>query len=293
MKDLVLAPPPSTRAALAQRAIGVGLRAEHHRDFAAFLAEPGVAFPADFLEVHAENYLHAGSPAHGLLIALAERVPISLHSVGLSLGSADGVDETHLNRVACLAEACSPALISDHLAWCRVGGRYLNDLLPLSYTSEALDVLAHNIDRVQTRLGRNILLENPSVYVGFSDSDWPEGEFIAELLRRTGCGLLLDVNNIYVSARNQGARPEDWLASYPLAAADEIHLAGHTSRDGPDGVILIDTHAAPVAPAVWQLYESVLSQIGPRPTLIEWDADLPPLAELFAEAGAARQRMPV
>ena len=292
MRDLVLAPPPSTRAALAPHTVGVGMRAEHHRDFAALLAQPGASLPVDFLEIHAENYLHPGSPAQRLLLALAERMPISLHSVGLSLGSVEGVDETHLNRIASLVETCSPALISDHLAWCRVGGRYLNDLLPLPYTSEALDVLARNIERVQTRLGRKILLENPSTYVGFTDSDWPEGEFIAELLRRTGCGLLLDVNNIYVSARNQGVRPEDWLAAYPLAAAEEIHLAGHTRRDGPEGVILIDTHAAPVSPAVWRLYGSVLSQIGPRPTLIEWDADLPPLAKLFAEAGAARQRMP-
>lgn len=291
MKDLALALPPSTRATLAPHTVGVGLRAEHHRDFAALLAQPGATVPVDFLEFHAENYLHPGSPAQSLLRALAERVAVSLHSVGLSLGSADGVDETHLDRIACLVEACSPALISDHLAWCRIGGRYLNDLLPLPYTSEALNVLARNIDRVQTRLGRKILLENPSTYVGFTDSDWPEGAFIAELLRRTGCGLLLDVNNIYVTAQNQGASPEDWLASYPLAAAEEIHLAGHTRRDGPEEVILIDTHAAPVAPAVWQLYESVLSQIGPRPTLIEWDADLPPLAELFAEAEAARRRM--
>jgi uncharacterized protein (UPF0276 family) len=296
MIDLALAPPLSPGAALAPTAlaptaVGLGLRAEHHSDFAAFLAQP-TALPVDFLEIHAENYLHPGSPAQGLVLALAERLPISLHSVGLSLGSAEGVDEIHLARIAELAEACSPVLISDHLAWCRVGGRYLNDLLPLPYTSDALDVLVENIDRVQTRLGRKLLLENPSTYVGFTASDWPEGAFIAEVLRRTGCGLLLDVNNIYVSAQNQGVPPEDWLAAYPLATAEEIHLAGHTHRDGPEGVILIDTHAAPVAPAVWQLYESVLSQIGPRPTLIEWDADLPPLAELFAEAEAARQRMP-
>ncbi|KJV10516.1 hypothetical protein VZ95_04330 [Elstera litoralis] len=291
MIDLALAPPLALGPAVAATAVGIGLRADHHSDFAALVAQP-TALPVDFLEIHAENYLHPGSPTQRLLLALAERVPISLHCVGLSLGSAESVDEIHLSRIADLTEACSPALISDHLAWCRVGGRYLNDLLPLPYTSEALEVLARNIDRVQTRLGRKILLENPSTYVGFTENDWPEGAFIAELLRRTGCGLLLDVNNLYVSAQNQGLLPEDWLATYPLAVAEEIHLAGHTHRDGPEGGILIDTHAAPVAPAVWQLYETILGQIGPRPTLIEWDADLPDLAILLAEAEAARQRMP-
>ncbi len=295
MTDTTLAPPrpESYVAGLAAHAVGIGLRADHHGDIAALLAEPGAAPPVgfleivDFLEIHAENYLHAGSPAYRLLVDVAERMPISLHCVGLSLGSAEGVDEQHLSRLAALAKDCAPVLISDHLAWCRVGGRYLNDLLPLPYTSEALETVAANIDRVQSRLGRRILLENPSTYGTFAESAWDEGAFMAELLKRTGCGLLLDVNNIYVSAHNQNVNPEAWLARYPLAAAEEIHLAGHTQQEG----LLIDTHAAPVCAAVWRLYEAVLAKIGPRPTLIEWDADVPPLATLLAEAQAARTRM--
>jgi uncharacterized protein len=277
-----------TGSTLDAHAVGIGLRADHHGDVWALLAEPTAALPVDFLEIHAENYLHAGSPAHRLLMDIAERLPISVHSVGLSLGSADGVDELHLSRLAALVEDCAPVLVSDHLAWCRVGGRYLNDLLPLPYTLEALETLAANIDRVQSRLGRQILLENPSTYVAFTESDWDEGAFIAELLKRTGCGLLLDVNNLYVSAHNQRVSAMTWLESYPLSAAAEIHLAGHTPREG----LLIDTHAAPVCAEVWQHYEAVLAKIGPRPTLIEWDADMPPLATLLAEAEAARERMP-
>ncbi|MFY8105474.1 MAG: DUF692 domain-containing protein [Elstera sp.] len=290
MTELTLAPPFAeySVSGLPARAVGIGLRAEHHSAIGALLAEPGWALPVDFLEIHAENYLHPGSPAHRLLIDIAERAPMSVHSVGLSLGSSDGVDNIHLDRVSALVAACAPVLISDHLAWCRVDGRYLNDLLPLPYTSEALQILSVNIDRVQSRLGRKILLENPSTYLAFPESDWTEGAFITEVLKRTGCGLLLDINNIYVSAHNQGKSPTAWLESYPLAEAEEIHLAGHSDRDG----VLIDTHAAPVCAEVWRLYEAVLEKIGPRPTLIEWDADLPPLATLTAEAGAARARMP-
>lgn len=266
--------------------IGIGLRAEHHEDFATLL-RTSAPIPADFLEIHAENYLHPGSPPHTLLLRLAERVPISIHSIGLSLGSADGVDILHLERLANLTEACAPILVSDHLAWSRSGGRYLNDLLPLPYTHEALAAVCANIDRVQSRLRRPILLENPSTYLALP-GDWPEGAFIAEVLRRTGCGLLLDVNNIHVSACNQGCTPLDWLAEYPLSAVGEIHVAGHVTRQTADGPVCIDSHSVPVSTDVWRLYRTVLARTGPRPTLLEWDADIPSLAELLAEAAKAR-----
>lgn len=286
MDTLTLAPPPAPASSLSATALGIGLRAVHHRDFADRLAAE-TPLPVDFLEIHAENYLHSGSPAHRLLLQLAERVPISVHSIGLSLGSAEGVDNLHLDRLAALVTDCSPALVSDHLAWSRVGGRYLNDLLPLPYTSEALGILCANIDRVQSRLKRPLLLENPSTYLALP-GDWPEGAFIAEILRRTGCGLLLDVNNIYVSACNQGRNPIDWLADYPLAATGEIHVAGHDLRDTPTGAVRIDTHAAPVCAEVWDLYRAVTAEIGPRPTLLEWDDAIPPLDTLLAEAAKAQ-----
>lgn len=286
MDSLTLSPSSAPVRALADTALGVGLRAEHHRAIADRLAADAPP-PVDFLEVHAENYLFPGSPAQVLLLQLAERLPISLHSIGLSLGSADGVDDIHLDRLAALAEACTPALISDHLAWCRVGGRYLNDLLPLPYTSEALGHVCANIDRVQTRLGRRLLLENPSTYLALP-GDWSEGAFLTEILRRTGCGLLLDVNNIYVSAENQRIDPQALLAEYPLEAVGELHLAGHDLRQTPDGPLRIDTHAAPVCDAVWVLYRQLLGRLGPRPTLLEWDADLPSFDDLLAEAGKAR-----
>lgn len=278
--------PPPLASGLTATALGIGLRAAHHRDFADWLAAPS-PLPIDFLEVHAENYLHPGSPAQNLLLRLAERVPISVHSIGLSLGSADGVDYLHLERLAALVGDCSPVLVSDHLAWSRVGGRYVNDLLPIPYTSEALGIVCANIDRVQTRLKRPLLLENPSTYLALP-GDWAEGAFVAEILRRTGCGLLLDVNNIYVSARNQGYNPTDWLADYPVAATGEIHVAGHDLRETTRGPVWIDTHAAPVCAEVWALYRTVITQIGPRPTLLEWDDAIPSLEDLIAEAGKAR-----
>lgn len=286
MDTLAFTPPPAPVAGLTATALGIGLRAAHHADVSARLATEA-PLPVDFLEVHAENYLHPGSPPQTLLLELAERVPISVHSIGLSLGSADGVDCIHLDRLAALVAECGPAFVSDHLAWSRVGGRYLNDLLPLPYTSEALDVVCANIDRVQTRLKRPLLLENPSTYLAVP-GDWPEGAFMAEILRRTGCGLLLDVNNIYVSACNQGRTPLDWLTDYPLAATVEIHVAGHDLRETARGPVRIDTHAAPVCSDVWALYHAIITEIGPRPTLLEWDETIPSLDELFAEAEKAR-----
>lgn len=286
MDTLAITPLPAPAVALTTAALGVGLRAAHHRDIAAWL-DAARPLPVDFLEVHAENYLHAGSPPHRLLLRVADAVPISIHSIGLSLGSAEGVDNTHLDRLAALVTDCSPALVSDHLAWSRVGGRYLNDLLPLPYTSEVLAIVCANIDRVQTRLKRPLLLENPSTYLALP-GEWSEGAFLAEILRRTGCGLLLDVNNIYVSACNQGVDPLDWLADYPLHATGEIHVAGHDLRETPVGPVRIDTHAAPVCAEVWALYHSLIARIGPRPTLLEWDDALPSLDGLFAEAAKAR-----
>lgn len=287
MDPLASTPPPNLASGLAATALGIGLRAAHHRDFADRLVAQ-TPFPIDFLEIHAENYLHSGSPAQNLLLRLADRMPISVHSIGLSLGSAEGVDFLHLDRLAALVADCSPVLVSDHLAWSRVGGRYTNDLLPLPYTSEALGIVCANIDRVQTRLKRRLLLENPSTYLSLP-GDWAEGAFIAEILRRTGCGLLLDVNNIYVSAWNQGQAPLGWLADYPLAATAEIHIAGHDLRATSGGPVRIDTHAAPVCAEVWALYRAIITQIGPRPTLLEWDDAIPALDALIVEAEKARR----
>jgi uncharacterized protein (UPF0276 family) len=263
------------------RRAGIGLRAEHHADFAA--ARPPVAF----VEAHSENYFgRGGPPLHYLALARAH-CPLSLHGVGLSLGSADPLNEAHLQCLAALVERMEPAQVSDHLCWCSVGGVYANDLLPLPFTEEALAHVVSRVQQVQERLGRQLLVENVSSYLQFADAAMPEWEFLAELSRRSGCGLLLDVNNIHVSAANHRFDALQYLAGVPVAAVQEIHLAGHTVQRLEDGEILIDTHDGPVCDAVWALYERALARFGPVPTLIEWDADLPPLATLVAEAQKA------
>jgi uncharacterized protein (UPF0276 family) len=205
----------------------------------------------------------------------------------LSLGSADGLDEAHLARVAALAKNLEPVWLSDHLSWSAAGGRYFNDLLPLPYTEEALDVVVRNVGRAQEALGRQISVENPSCYLGFVDSTVSEPEFLAELVHRSGCGLLLDVNNVAVTAHNLRLDPQDWLAGLPGAAITQYHLAGHAVNDADGQPILIDDHGSRVSEGVWALYAQAVARFGGRPTLIEWDTDIPPLSVLLGEAGRA------
>jgi hypothetical protein len=268
---------------------GIGLRAPH-------VAEVLEGRPAiGWLEVHAENYM-GGGPALRALERLRADYPVSIHGVGLSLGSADGLDAAHLERLARLVERLQPALVSEHLSWSVTGGVYLNHLLPLPYTEETLDVLCAHVARVQERLGRSLLVENPSGYLRFRHSPIPEPQFLNELARRTGCGLLCDVNNVYVTCANLGGDPAAWLDALEPAAVGEIHLAGHAANDvgggNADGrTILIDDHGSPVADPVWSLYERALRRFGTTPTLIEWDTDVPPLAVLLAEAAKAGRRL--
>ncbi len=266
-----------------QRA-GIGLR---HPHLAAVLeTTPAVGF----LEVHAENYMGGGG-ARRALETLRARYPVALHGVGLSLGSIEGPDHEHLERLASLVEAVEPWAVSEHISFSGSEGLYLNDLLPLPYTEEALEALCRNVESAQTRLKRSLLMENPSSYVAYRHSTMSEGEFIAELVRRTGCGLLLDVNNLYVSARNFGFDPALYLANLPAAAVAEIHLAGHTLKKLAGGQqIRIDDHGSAVAEPVWRLYEDTIARMGLRPTLIEWDTDIPPLEVLVAEAAKADAR---
>jgi len=257
---------------------GIGLRAEHYAEFVA--TRPAVGF----IEAHSENYFGRG----GLPLQILERArrdyPLSLHGVGLSIGSADPLNRQHLASLRALIARFEPASVSDHLCWSSIGGVYANDLLPLPYSEEALGHVVARVQRVQEALGRQILIENVSSYVEYRESAMPEWTFLAEVAARSGCGILLDVNNIHVSAHNHGFDARAYLAAIPRDAVREIHLAGFITRRFDDGEILIDTHSAPVADAVWALYRAALQRFGTTPTLIEWDADLPPLATLVAEA---------
>ncbi len=260
-------------------AAGIGLRGPH-------LAEIARERPATaFLEIHAENYL-SSTPAVQTAERLRADYTFSIHAVGLSLGSAEGIDDAHLGRVAALVKRLQPAYVSDHLSWSMTGGRYLNDLLPLPYTEEALDVVARNIERVQDRLGRQISLENPSCYLGFVHSTMSEPEFLSEVARRSGCGLLLDVNNIHVTAHNLRLDARDWLR-LPADVVTQYHLAGHAVNDADGEPILIDDHGSRVGDAVWTLFEEVVRRFGSRPTLLEWDTDIPALSVLLDEAQRA------
>jgi uncharacterized protein (UPF0276 family) len=262
-------------------AAGVGLRFRHHQEVVD--ARPAVPW----FEVHIENYLGGGS-APRYLEAIRRDYPISLHGTGLSLGSAEGLDAAHLARVRDLIERIEPGLVSEHLSWSIVGGHYLADLLPLPMTEEALDTVCLHVEQVQGLLRRRILVENPSSYLQFRHSTIPEWEFLAFVAKRTGCGILCDVNNVYVSACNHGWSASAYLAGLPFCAIGEIHLAGHTPRRLEDGRVLrIDDHGSRVAPEVWALYAEALRRFGPVPTLIEWDTDVPPLAVLLEEAALA------
>jgi uncharacterized protein len=262
--------------------IGIGLRAPH-------VAEITAQRPAlDFLEVHAENYM-GGGPTLTPLLALRRDYRLSLHGVGLSLGSAEGIEVPHLLRLKRLVERVEPFLVSEHLSWSVSGGAYLNDLLPLPYTEEALAIVAGNVGRAQDALGRALLIENPSTYLRFRHSTIAEADFLAELARRSGCRLLCDVNNIFVSAHNLGLDAEAYLDALPVAAVAEIHLAGHAVTERGGRPILIDDHGSAVPAPVWALYARALGRFGPVPSLIEWDRNLPALAVLLGEAAAARR----
>lgn len=257
---------------------GVGFKSQHFDDLC---ADPG---PPAFVEVHAENYMGAGGVPHAQLTRLRERLPLSLHGVGLSIGAVDAPDPAHLDRLASLIARYQPAEFSEHLAWSTHGGRYFNDLLPLSYDVATLQRVCEHIDRVQTRLGLRMLLENPSTYFEFEASTFSEPDFIAAVVQRTGCGLLLDVNNVYVSCHNNRHEPAAYLAALPLAAMRQVHLAGHArERLADGGSLLIDNHGAPVADPVWELYARTLATTGPTATLIEWDTDVPAYATLRAQ----------
>ena len=262
--------------------VGVGLKPEHYREIIDTTPEIG------WFEIHAENYMGDGGPPHHYLGAIRERYPVSLHGVGLSIGGARALDQEHLARLKALIERYEPASFSEHLAWSSHDSVYLNDLLPLPYTEETLARVCEHIEEVQERLGRRMLLENPSTYVAFADATMSEIEFLRAVVRRTGCGLLLDVNNVFVQSVNHGFDAAAFIDAFPVEHVGEIHLGGHAAdRDDDGSALLIDDHGREVADAVWTLYAQTLTRAGARPTLIEWDNDVPAWAVLFAEAKRA------
>ncbi len=257
--------------------VGIGLRAPHYRQILSDRPALG------WLEVHSENYFgDGGQPLH-YLEQIRDAYPLSLHGVGLCLGTTDRLSRTHLQRLKGLAARFEPGLVSEHLSWGAIAGRFLNDLLPLPYTDEALDVVREHVHEAQDYLGRQILVENVSSYIQFRHSTIPEDEFITTLVAGTGCGILLDVNNVYVNAINHGIDPVRYLDALPVHAVKEIHLAGFDRI----GDLLIDTHGQRVAEPVWALYRHAVARFGPVPTLVEWDTDIPALALLIDEAGKA------
>lgn len=261
---------------------GIGLKAQH-------MAEILEQRPAlGFLEIHAENYMGDGGAPHRWLSAIAEHYPLSVHGVGLSLGGDQPLDAGHLEKLARVVERYRPRLVSEHLAWSVMDGHYLNDLLPIPYDEESLALVAGHVEQVQDRLGRAILVENPAVYVAF-DSTLAEPQFLAELVGRTGCGLLLDVNNLYVSHRNVGLEIEGYLDALPRHAVGEIHLAGHHVRLVGNAEIRIDDHGSAVCEEVWALYRQALARFGSVPALIERDSDIPPLSVLIEEVETAER----
>jgi len=270
-------------AHLNPRLTGVGLRLQH-------LAEVVADRPAvSWFEIHPENFL-ANPHAAELLDEVARHYPISVHTVGVSVGSATGVDRTHLKRVRSLVERINPFLVSGHLAWSTHEGAYLNDLLPLPYNEESRDLVAAHLDEVQDALGRQFLIENPSSYVGFTNSTMTEAVFLGELVARTGCGLLCDVSNIYLSGHNMGFDPERYIADLPIDAIAELHLGGFTPEEDDSNrgaTLLIDTHDTAVSEAAWALYAHAVRRFGLIPTLIERDSDIPALSLLIAEAKRA------
>lgn len=263
---------------------GVGLKPEHYQDIVS--ARPDIGW----FEIHAENFMGAGGPPHHYLSAIREHYALSLHGVGLSIGSSGPLDRGHLVRLKLLIERYQPGLFSEHLAWSTHQGTYLNDLLPVPYNAETLARVSEHVDEVQQALGRQMLLENPSSYVRFSESTLSEIGFLASVVKATGCGLLLDVNNVQVSAVNHGFDPVAYLEAFPVEHVGEFHLAGYDAvMDEDEKPLLIDTHDRPVLANVWDLYRLAIRRAGPRPTLIEWDGDVPSWPVLFAEAQKAEQ----
>ncbi len=261
---------------------GVGLKPEHMNGI--------VQSPPDvgWFEVHAENYMGAGGQPHRFLEWVRERYPLSVHGVGISIGGASPLDKNHLRRLNAVIDRYEPALFSEHLAWSTHDGAYLNDLLPVPYTAATLAHVAAHVDEVQDALGRQMLIENPSTYIAFEATELAETEFLSELARRTGCGLLLDVNNVYVSAQNHGFDADAYIGAFPIEYVHEIHLAGFFEAEDSAGErFLIDAHDSPVRDAVWALYARAIRRTGALPTLIEWDNDIPPLATLVAQAAKA------
>jgi uncharacterized protein (UPF0276 family) len=272
---------PIAASVLPARA-GLGLKPEHYRDIHELRPDVG------FFEVHAENYMGAGGPPHRHLAAIAERYPLSLHGVGLSIGGEGDLDDEHLKRLRRLVERYKPASFSEHLAWSTHDSAYLNDLLPLPYTEATLGRVARHVDEAQQAVGQLLLLENPSTYLLFEESTIEETEFLARIAARSGCGLLLDVNNVMVSAVNHRLDPVAYLDRFPVELVGEIHLAGYDEAvDGAGDRLLIDAHGSPVKADVIALYRHALSRTGPVATLIEWDNDVPAFDVLFAEAEKA------
>ncbi|EEA04512.1 protein of unknown function DUF692 [Burkholderia sp. H160] len=270
----------------AQEPAGTSFKHEH---LSAILAD---GLNDGFFEVHAENYMGAGGPPHRALAAIRADYPLSIHGVCMSIGGPEALDLAHLARFRDLVTRYEPMLVSEHLAWSSHGGKFFNDLLPLPYTNDTLDNVCAHIDQVQEAIKRPILLENPSSYVAFASSTMSETDFIGTVSQRTGCGLLLDVNNVFVSANNHGFSASTYLAGFPLERVGEIHLAGHSEqRDDENELLLIDSHDRVISVPVWELYSDVISLIGPRPTLIEWDSDLPDWLVLRNQALTARQIM--
>ena len=263
-------------------ATGVGYKPQHFTDV---LENPG---PVAWLEIHAENYMGDGGRPLAQLRALAERFPISVHGVGLSIGGEGALDANHLARLKNLLGWLQPASFSEHLAWSTHDSHFLNDLLPLPYTAATLARVCAHVDQVQEPVGRKMLLENPSTYLAFEQSDMAEVDFLAEIARRTGCGLLFDVNNVFVSDTNQQTDPMSYIDAFPLAQIGEIHLGGHDEDADETGApLLIDSHGTEIVDPVWALYEHTIARGGPKPTLIEWDNDVPDWPTLAAEAARA------
>ena len=260
---------------------GIGLKSCHYAQILETLP------PLGFLEIHAENYMGAGGPPHRWLQALAQHYPLSVHGVGLSLGSDEPLNQDHLLALKAVIDRYQPALVSEHLAWSRIGPTYLNDLLAIPYTQDTLNLFCDHVDQTQEVLGRAILIENPSAYFAFAQTEISEPDFLSQLMRRTGCGLLLDVNNVFVSACNLGLDALAYLAALPETGVGEYHLAGHHLRQVDDKIIRIDNHGSAVCDEVWELYAQAVSRFGRHPTLIEWDCDIPPLSVLLDQAQLA------
>lgn len=275
-----------SRASSLPATAGVGFKPQH------FVEISETPQPIGFFEIHAENYMGAGGRPHAQLAFLREHYALSVHGVGLSLGSRDPLDKVHLARLRTLCDRYHPESVSEHIAWSRHDGLFLDDLLPLPYNAATLATLIHHVDEAQAALGRRFLLENPATYVRFAESTIPEPEFLAEIVRATGCGLLLDVNNVFVSSRNHATDARAYLVAFPLEHVEEIHLAGHfVTRDSAGSPLLVDAHGSPVISRVFDLFDEVIARVGRLPTLIEWDNDVPDWPSLLAEAQRAQARL--